>query len=143
MNIEEERLKVCAAARSYLGVPWVGQGRSRQGVDCSGLVIMAFRDAGYPVDEPRPDYRGVDSRRMLQVLLRHCVKLDPGAPLFPADVVVYGTVSDVHNALLLDGKPLNAIHCPYEGRVVEARFDPSRSKIRGFYRWRQFYSSSP
>lgn len=140
----EERLRICAAARSYLGVPWQGQGRDRRGVDCSGIVVVSFRDGGFPIEEPKPDYRGVDQRRIHEVLPRYFQKLVlPRDGLFPADMVIYGVNEDMHFALLLDGAPLNAIHCPYEERVVEARFDPRRHKIRGFYRWRQFYSPFP
>lgn len=33
-------------ARKYLGVPWRHQGRSRGGLDCVGLVVLAARDCG-------------------------------------------------------------------------------------------------
>ena len=39
-------VQVIAAARGYLGVPWVHQGRSRRGVDCAGLVVMVARELG-------------------------------------------------------------------------------------------------
>jgi cell wall-associated NlpC family hydrolase len=35
-----------AAARGWIGVPSMHQGRSRAGVDCIGLVVMAARDCG-------------------------------------------------------------------------------------------------
>ena len=35
--------EVVAAARGYLGVPWVHQGRSMRGVDCAGLAVMVAR----------------------------------------------------------------------------------------------------
>lgn len=143
MNFPEQRLKICAAARTYAGVPWVGQGRSHQGIDCAGLIIMAYRDAGWELIEPRPDYQGIDQRRLAEVLARYFQKLRHGEGLFPADLAIYGYSQDMHFALLLDGKRMNAIHCPYQEKVVEARFDPTRYKIRGFYRWRQFYSPSP
>lgn len=38
-----------AAARGWIGVPSRHQGRSRGGVDCIGLVVMAARDCGYDV----------------------------------------------------------------------------------------------
>jgi cell wall-associated NlpC family hydrolase len=56
------------AARSFLGVPYEWGGLSERGIDCSGLVHMAYRaagrfvprdaheqeDAGEPVEEPQP-----------------------------------------------------------------------------------------
>lgn len=38
-----------AAARSYMGVPFRHQGRSRRGVDCAGLFAVAVHDIGKPV----------------------------------------------------------------------------------------------
>lgn len=132
----EARARVCQIARSYLGTPWRGQGRDRMGVDCVGILVVAFRGAGFTVDEGRPDYQTVDSKRLVDTLVRHFDKLHDGAPLLPADIVVYGMPRDCHVALLVDGRPLNAIHSPMNHRVVEARFDPTRGRIRGFYRWR-------
>jgi hypothetical protein len=37
---------IIAAARSWLGVPWGHQGRTRQGVDCAGLVVLVGRGLG-------------------------------------------------------------------------------------------------
>jgi cell wall-associated NlpC family hydrolase len=37
---------IIAAARSWLGVPWRHQGRTRQGVDCAGLVVLVGRGLG-------------------------------------------------------------------------------------------------
>ena len=37
---------IVAAARVWLGVPWRHQGRTRQGVDCAGLVVLVGRGLG-------------------------------------------------------------------------------------------------
>lgn len=45
------RDKVVAGARRWLGTPydWGGEGLDGEGVDCSGLVIAAYRAAGVPL----------------------------------------------------------------------------------------------
>lgn len=37
---------VIAEARTWLGVPWRHQGRTRAGVDCAGLVALVAKDLG-------------------------------------------------------------------------------------------------
>ena len=41
----EARLRLLAAAESYLGVPYRFGGTSRAGMDCSGFVYISFREA--------------------------------------------------------------------------------------------------
>lgn len=36
-------------ARTFLGVPFLHQGRSERGLDCVGLLVLVFRALGYPV----------------------------------------------------------------------------------------------
>lgn len=38
--------KAISAARDYLGVPYRYGGMSRKGMDCSGLMVLAYRKAG-------------------------------------------------------------------------------------------------
>lgn len=131
-----ERASICAAARAYKGTPWRGQGRDRLGIDCTGLIVMAFRDAHFEIDEGTPDYRGVDTKRLVATLLKYCDKFPPGSSPMPGDIVIYGLPQEAHAAIILDGDPLNMIHSPMGRAVVETRFDPQRGNIRGFYRWR-------
>lgn len=43
------------AAEKYLGVPYAWGGATSRGMDCSGLVVLAFKDA-YGVNAPRTTY---------------------------------------------------------------------------------------
>ncbi len=42
----ERRNVFVDCAKTYLGIPYVYGGRSRSGIDCSGLVLLAAKDAG-------------------------------------------------------------------------------------------------
>ena len=136
MLTDEQRVRVCAAARAYKGTPWMAHGRDHRGIDCNGLIVMSFRDAGFEIDEGIPNYRGIDSRRLVATLRKYCNRVITNIPPIPADIVVYGVPDEAHCVLIVDGDPLNAIHCPLNRAVVESRFDHARGKIRGIYRWR-------
>ncbi|GLQ07506.1 NlpC/P60 family protein [Sneathiella chinensis] len=60
-------LAIVEKARSWTGVKWRHQGRSRQGVDCVGLCLMVADGVGHPVPAP-VDY---DRRPNGSALLRH------------------------------------------------------------------------
>jgi len=132
---QEQKVAVAASVRSYVGVRWVGQGRSHKGIDCIGVIVMGFRGGGLTVDEGVPDYQGIDSVRMVRLLRRHCDPVTDGS-FDVGDVVVYGAAQETHVAMIVDGNPFNAVHCPLGEEAVEARFDPSRAPMKGVYRWR-------
>ena len=133
-----EKDLVATSVRSYIGVQWLGQGRSHQGIDCIGIVVMGFRGGGKTVDEGVPDYQGLDPVRLKRLLLRHCDRvLDwMQTGLEVGDVVVYGAEIEVHVCIIVAINYLRAVHCPMDGAVVETRFDINRAPIKGVYRWR-------
>lgn len=55
------------AARSYLGTRWMHQGRSRKGVDCVGLIIVAAADLGIEI----ADMKGYRRAPNKEVFVNH------------------------------------------------------------------------
>ena len=72
------------AARAWLGVPWRHLGRSRAGVDCIGLVILAAADLGLRLEDPAPYARTASDARLADGVAAYGLRLaepEPGAVL--------------------------------------------------------------
>ena len=121
-----------AAARTYVGVPWQHQGRSRHGVDCVGLLVCVARDLCVPVDDDGPNYeREPRAHDLVRLLRRHCVSV---ADMRRGDIVLMGRPS-THVGILTDAhRPFGLIHVPTNGACVEVRFDPDIHRLRAAYR---------
>jgi cell wall-associated NlpC family hydrolase len=76
------------AALSYLGVPYVWGGASKRGVDCSGLIMLAYAAAGIFF----PHYSGAQYADTVRV---------PLWDLRPGDLLFYGWHGDQHVAMYL------------------------------------------
>lgn len=140
------------AARSYIGVRFAHQGRSKQtGVDCLGLLICAAQDAGITLqaraasEYDRIDYGTFPDAQMLREQLN--------AALIMVDEITVG------NILLLrsDGRPQHlalVTDYPHEEtfgmihayaplrKVVEHRLDDTwRSAIEAIYKMPNSFES--
>ncbi len=105
-------------ARAYLGTPYLWGGMSEQGIDCSGLVHMAWRRLGRLV--PRDAHE------------QAAAGVEVGEPDY-GDLAVYGTERVTHIAFWLgDGRILHAAG----GRRVVEEPEPDELRLvrRGFVR---------
>lgn len=110
---------IIAEARTWIGVPFKHQGRSRLGVDCAGLLVELLRasvtlPANYA--EPRDYGRGA-SPELGAIVQRYCIRAqvaEPGTLI----LIRWPKESVASHVALCTGR--NLIHC-YEraGRVVE------------------------
>lgn len=110
---------VLAEARAYLGAPYEWGGMTKRGIDCSGLVHMAYRRAGrlVPRDSDQQEAAG-----------------EPVAEgeLRPGDLVCY----DGHIAFWLgEGRILHATQREGVDGVVEEEQPPElAARVRGYVR---------
>ena len=126
-------------ARSYLGVPWVHQGRSIRGVDCVGFIILAMEKNGINIEDiigysSKPD--GVTLKNGLDT--QNCFK--EVTTIEPGDVILFRIRHDPqHVALAVPSNTakIGIIHS-YNGgerKVIEHDLaDYWKSKIVAIYR---------
>ena len=126
------RRRVVDQARSYLGVPWRHQGRTRHGIDCVGLIVRVAHDLGLSGYDETGYARLARGRSLIAALEAHCRKVtDPQ----PGDVVCFRYDSNPQHVGMLTDHPgggLGLIHANAKagglglvGRVTECRYaDP-------------------
>ena len=97
------------AAESYLGVWYQWGGASRSGVDCSGLVMLAYDAAGIYL----PHYSGAQYADTMRV---------PLYDIQPGDILFYGYNGDQHEAMYLGhGMMIEAPETGYQVHITPVR----------------------
>ena len=107
---------VITEARSWVGVKFRHQGRTRNGVDCVGLPIVIFQSLGLiPPRFEITNYGRTPSGELEGRIVSHCTPLDRAAP--GALVVIAWTQAAAHVAICTGDTLIHA----YEsvGRVIE------------------------
>lgn len=135
-----ERKDIVAAARRYLGTPWMHQGRRHgQGVDCAGLLMCVAYDLKMR-DVRISDYgRQPDANRARAIIDEHMDRIT-FAELAPGDVLSFVIVTEIqHFGLVTELDPHRFIHA-YQttGKVIEQTLaGPWLKRLRGCYRFRE------
>lgn len=129
--------QIVAAARTYIGVPFLHQGRSRLGVDCRGLVSCIAYDLGI-ADVRIDDYdRQPDERRFRTEVRRHLDSIQ-FAELRPGDMLTFWFGGERHFGVVSAIEPLTIVHADEGvGRVIETPVDQAMLlRVRGCWRYR-------
>lgn len=132
------REAIVQAARSYIDVPFMHQGRSRHGIDCAGLLTCVAYDLRIK-DVRVTDYgRLPDPDRARAIIEAHMDPV-PFAQLQTGDALSFSIVHDVqHYGLVTELDPIRFVHA-YQtvGKVVEqSLFGPWLRRLRRCYRFR-------
>lgn len=137
MSIFGER--VVSAAHNWIGVRYCHQGRTRQGIDCIGLVVHALREAG---DTDAPDEENyplwAKHGHIRNVLEQHA---DGVLQPEPGDILLFrigGT--EQHIGIYSGSGRMVHVYAQAGGRrgmVCEHEITPDwQNRIVGCYRWR-------
>lgn len=110
--------RILEAGRGLVGIPWHHLGRTREGVDCVGLVLLAYRAAGLELEDSRYP-RGHRGPELLEHIARQGREVYAGAAL-PGDVLLFADglhVCHLGLASTMHGEPA-VIHAHLRRRRV-------------------------
>lgn len=114
------QLKVVEAARKYLDTPYRHLGRDSTGLDCVGLLCVAFRDAcGFTGDFR--DYAHQLTSALVFRRIKNYARRIPAEESQPGDVVLmnWGTISTHFGIVCDNGGVIHADRTA--GKVIEQR----------------------
>lgn len=133
-------MRLDIAARKYLGVPFLHQGRNpRIGIDCVGLLVLSAIDCGLQelAACDFTSYSDNPSRGQLEVKLREAFG-EPVEHLAPGDVVSVNFIGMTRHVGIIGEKSgrLILIHTyKAPAKVIEHGIDDKwRKRITGIYR---------
>lgn len=147
MITDTQRIEIVIQARRLSGVRFVHAGRTDNGVDCVGLLLVAAWRAGIHVLDSTSYSSIVDGARVKMEIERACIEREPPYVWRPGDVLLFNVGgSPQHTAMITEIMPgtdhvddrVYMIHAHQSlGKVVEHRMDRSWSnRLVGIYTWR-------
>lgn len=129
---------IVRVARTYIGVRYRHQGRTREGVDCIGLPALVCRDLGMVGYDASAYAKVSEGSEMLDFCASN-LRTVCRADLAPGDILVQTNGHARHMAIVADYPQggLSIIHAWITNkRVVEVRLDDNfMQTVRGCFRF--------
>lgn len=120
-----------AEARTWVGVPFRHQGRSRAGVDCAGLFVCVARALDIAVPFDRTDYAWEPDDALHRTLEAHFERVPSRVP---GDILLIHMGGMPRHMALWTGRSIIHAYTPLDA-VVEHRIDDKWARrIAGVYR---------
>ena len=127
------RAQIVAEARTFLGARWQHQGRTKNAIDCAGLVIKVAHNLGVTSFDETGYARRPDSYRLIELLNQHALKVKGEGR--PGDILLlaFQNVSQ-HLAILTDKGMIHA-YAPARKVVEHGLNDEWRGRIVDIYQY--------
>jgi cell wall-associated NlpC family hydrolase len=143
------REKFITEARGFLGCAWRHQGRTKQGIDCVGLIVVPLLALGLfkPEDDVVNYTREPEGRRLTEILHQYARRLSGLDKAQPGDLIAMRFTSEPqHLAIItrINQHGPHILHAAGQGRaVVEHHLDKAwlgshRAKIHAAYAIKAF-----
>lgn len=136
----ESREQVVMSAKSFLKTPWAHGARIKGvGIDCTGLIIASFNEAGFDVPDVF-DYSLFDEfAKLVRILNTFCDKVQ--REILPGDILLFrGNDMFNHVGIAVDQSCfIHAYSVPSVMSVVEQRYDAYwKQRLKGIYSFKEF-----
>lgn len=134
------REKVVESALSFEKTPWIHGARIKHvGIDCTGLVICAFNEAGASIPDVF-DYSLFDEfQKLVRILNEYCDK--ESRKIREGDILLFrGEDMFNHVGIALDeNRFIHAYSVPSVMSVVVQRYDAYwKQRLKGIYSFKEF-----
>ena len=122
------RAELIAQARTYLGVRYRHQGRTRDGADCVGLLVAIAEDFGYTIPySTNYDFRP-DMNVFTHGVLSYCDEVTVGDQL-PGDIGLFRLTRGRWHTGIFTERDIMLHSSMKDRKVVEHRLDASWLRI--------------
>jgi cell wall-associated NlpC family hydrolase len=124
---DDERDAFIAAARTYLGVRFKHQGRSRNGVDCVGLCVLAMQAIGRTCFDAKIYSRHAQKQGLRAALVRNLGEPVPKDQMRDGDIALMAFASEPSHVGIVTNYSLGGFALLHTfaqmKKVVEHRMD--------------------